>query len=256
MSDPQTFLEGRVTLHSGDCLAIVKTLADNSIDACVTDPPYALVSVVKRFGKTSQSDDTQTSDRSRRGADGYARLARGFMGKEWDNGAVAFSIDFWAEVLRVLKPGAHLIAFGGTRSYHRLACAIEDAGFEIRDQVGWIYGSGFPKSHDVSKGIDKVLGSDGEIIGTVKRWGNNVTGGRGGQLANGFAPPATGETRWDPLIGPSTPRAREWQGWGTALKPAWEPICLARKPLDTRPERIELTPEVLAVWEARRCDHA
>ncbi len=138
----------QVGVRHGDCREVIKTLADNSVDSVVTDPPYALASIVKRFGKTNLRDDNQTADRSRRGADGFARLAKGFMGKEWDNGSVAFDPEFWVDVLRVLKPGGHVVAFGGTRTYHRLACAIEDAGFEIRDQVGWVYGSGFPKSHN------------------------------------------------------------------------------------------------------------
>lgn len=160
-----------VTVHHGDSSEVIRTLADGSIDSCVCDPPYALVSISKRFGKTGRTDSTATKCHP------YQRHARGFMGKQWDNGDVAFDPAFWAEVLRVLKPGAHLLAFSGTRTYHRLACAIEDAGFEIRDQIGWLYGSGFPKSHNVGKTLP------------------------------------------------------EWEGWGTALKPAWEPIVLARKPL-------------------------
>lgn len=155
----------------GDCLEAMARLPEACVDACVTDPPYHLVSMVKRFGKTSLLDNTITSDRSRRKADGMARLARGFMGKTWDGGDISMSADTWRAVLRVLKPGAHLVAFGGTRTHHRTWCAIEDAGFEVRDTIMWLYGSGFPKSHDA---------------------GN---------------------------------------GWGTALKPAWEPIILARKPL-------------------------
>lgn len=224
----QTFLDGRVILYPGDCLDVIKTLADNSIDSCVTDPPYALVSIVNRFGKTSNEDDTQTSDRTRKGADGYARLVKGFMGKSWDNGAVAFAGEFWEQVYRVLKPGAHVVAFGGTRSYHRLACAIEDAGFEVRDQLGWTYGSGFPKSHDVSKGIDKAAGATRETIAVgapVKRMIAGADQHKDGwEKSNGreYVPTETA---------PATADAVQWQGWGTALKPAWEPICLARKPL-------------------------
>ena len=154
-------------LH-GDSREVLKTLADASIDSCVCDPPYALVSIQKRFS----ADNAVPAQFGKDGL--YARASAGFMGQKWDTGEVAFDPAFWVEVLRVLKPGGHLLAFGGTRSYHRLACAIEDAGFEIRDQIGWLYGSGFPKSHN-QKG--------------------------------------------------------EWEGWGTALKPAWEPIILARKPL-------------------------
>jgi len=238
MSEAASFLDGRVTLHRGDCLAIVRALPDASIDSCVCDPPYALVSIVKRFGKTSQADDTLTSDRSRCGADGYARLAKGFMGKEWDNGAVAFAVEFWREMFRVLKPGGHLIAFGGTRSYHRLACAIEDSGFEIRDQLAWVYGSGFPKSHDVSKGIDKALGHErAKVRIEAERLKNppNLVGGvdsdgdrpwRVAAIAKGFNEALSDEA--------ACAEAAAWQGWGTALKPAWEPICLARKPLSEK----------------------
>ena len=171
MIDRIEFIDGSVSLYKGDSVSVVESLTENSIDAVATDPPYALTSIVKRFGNTSVDDDNDTGIRSKTGADGYARLARGFMGKEWDNGAVAFDPKFWAKVLRVMKPGAHLAAFGGTRTYHQLACAIESAGFEIRDAIMWHYGSGFPKSHDAG------------------------------------------------------------DGWGTALKPATEIICLARKPL-------------------------
>jgi site-specific DNA-methyltransferase (adenine-specific) len=158
-----------VELIEGDSRQVLKELADNSIHSVVTDPPYALVSVTKRFGKAGSKEPKV-------GATGvYNRGAAGFMGKTWDNGDTAFDPEFWVEVMRVLKPGGHVLAFGGTRTYHRLACAIEDAGFEIRDQIGWLYGSGFPKSHNQSG---------------------------------------------------------EWEGWGTALKPAWEPIVVARKALD------------------------
>lgn len=135
-----------VDLIEGDCREAVRELADNSIDSCVTDPPYALVSVRKRFG-------SPTAAPAQFGTDGaFSRASRGFMGKTWDTGDVAHDPAFWAEVLRVLKPGAHLLAFGGTRTYHRLACAIEDAGFEIRDTVFWVYGSGMPMSHDQGEG--------------------------------------------------------------------------------------------------------
>lgn len=158
MNEAEVFLDGRVALHCGDCLDILATLPDNSFDSFVGDPPYHLTSIVKRFGKTSKGDDTQTSDRARRGTDGMARLSRGFMGKTWDGGDIAFRVELWREVLRVLKPGGHLLAFSGTRTYHRMAYAIDEAGFEIRDMVSWLYGSGFPKSHDIAKHIDKQGG--------------------------------------------------------------------------------------------------
>jgi site-specific DNA-methyltransferase (adenine-specific) len=163
--EPVAFLDGRVTLLPGDCLDVLAGLPENSVDSVVTDPPYHLTSIVKRFG----GENAAEAKVGKTGA--YARASAGFMGKKWDGGDIAFRVETWAAVLRVMKPGAHLLAFSGTRTYHRMVCAIEDAGFEIRDQIGFAFGSGFPKSHSV---------------------GN---------------------------------------GWGSALKPAWEPIVLARKPL-------------------------
>ena len=157
-----------VRILVGDMRERLRDLPDASVDSCVTDPPYHLTSIVKRFSAADAAP-------AKVGATGaYARASRGFMGQTWDGGDVAFQPETWAEVLRVLKPGAHVVAFSHARTYHRMVCAIEDAGFEVRDQLAWIYGSGFPKSHNL----------DGE-----------------------------------------------WEGWGSALKPAWEPICLARKPL-------------------------
>ena len=220
-----------IDVRHGDCSEVIRTIADCSVDSCITDPPYALTSIVKRFGKTAHGDDTKTSDRTRRGADGYARLAKGFMGKEWDNGAVAFTSEFWAEVLRVLKPGAHLVAFGGTRTYHRLACAIEDAGFEIRDQIGWLYGSGFPKSHDVSKGIDRHHGDARPVTGQERV--RDIRNGHGRGVGDGInAAERNGPTYFErQLTSAASAASAAWEGWGTALKPAWEPIVLARKPL-------------------------
>jgi DNA modification methylase len=177
----ETFLNGKVTLYCGDSREVMKTLADNSVDALVGDPPYALVSIVKRFANSPRSERTENTENP------YGRTGRGFMGQRWDTGETAFSTDFWTECLRVLKPGGHLVMSSGTRTYHRLACAVEDAGFEIRDMLSWLYGSGFPKSHDVSKGLGRML-----------------------------AAPALRE---------------QWEGWGTALKPACEPCVFARKPL-------------------------
>jgi site-specific DNA-methyltransferase (adenine-specific) len=161
---------------------------DGLIDAIVTDPPYEL----------------------------------GFMGKAWDASGVAYSVGLWAEVLRVLKPGGHLLAFGGTRTYHRMTVAIEDAGFEVRDSIHWVYGSGFPKSLDVSKAIDKAAGAEREVIGD-KAWNNS---------AANFVPGEDHSQRIQlPITAPATDAARQWDGWGTALKPAHEPIVVARKPL-------------------------
>lgn len=199
-------------LHHGDSRDVLKTLPDNSIDSVVTDPPYALVSIVKRFGGKNAAPA--------KGNDAYSRASAGFMGQSWDTGEVAFAAEFWSEVYRVLKPGGHVVSFGGTRTYHRMTCAIEDAGFEIRDQLQWLYGTGFPKSHDVSKAIDRAAGAEREVVGYSKGRSGSVHGG--GQSVG--AP--------DPITRPATAEAEQWEGWGTALKPANEPICLARKPLD------------------------
>jgi site-specific DNA-methyltransferase (adenine-specific) len=148
------------------------------------------------------------------------------MGKSWDATGVAYSVELWQEVMRVLKPGGHLLAFSGSRTYHRMAVAIEDAGFEIRDQIMWIYGSGFPKSHDVSKGIDKQAGVEREILG-IARMQPDIRGNNYAQGQREYG----GDTVPQFITAPATAEAKQWQGWGTALKPAHEPIVVARKPL-------------------------
>jgi len=204
----------RIDLRNGDCLEVMRGLADCSVDSCVCDPPYHLVGIHKRFAKTSGAD-------RKPGTDQYGRLSRGFMGETWDGGDIAFRVETWAEVYRVLKPGGHLLAFSGTRTYHRMAVAIEDAGFEIRDQIGWMFGSGFPKSHDVAKGIDKAAGLDteGEPLPTNREVDEAEVGSKEFRMGSKTAHV------------PQTAEAQQWDGWGTALKPAWEPICVARKPL-------------------------
>lgn len=219
-----------ITVHLGDSRDVLKTLADNSIDSVVTDPPYALVSIGKRFG----ADNAAPAKPGKSGA--YARASAGFMGKKWDTGETAFAVEFWAEVMRVLKPGGHVVAFSGTRTYHRLACAVEDAGFEIRDMVAWIYGSGFPKSHDVSKGIDKAAGAVREKVRVDSKDLNNppnMVGGAGSGVDDRPWRKEALERGYHEKDGdePATDTARQWQGWGTALKPALEPVVLARKPL-------------------------
>lgn len=204
-------LSPSAALFHADCRDALRQLPDNSIDSCVTDPPYALVSIMKRFGGANAAQ----------GNDAYMRASAGFMGKTWDTGETAFSTEFWAEVLRVLKPGAHVVAFGASRGYHRMACAIEDAGFEIRDSLCWIYATGFPKSHDVSKGIDKAAGVEFEASPA------SGVGFMGPDGPGGYNVTKNKLTR----VGESSAAAREWEGWGTALKPAFEPIVLARKPL-------------------------
>lgn len=217
------FLDGKVVLFKGDCLSVLASLPENSIDAVVCDPPYHLTSIVKRFGKTNVDGEGTNEKRAKAGADGMARLSRGFMGKTWDGGDIAFRAETWALVLRVLKPGGHLIAFSGTRTYHRMACAIEDAGFEVRDMIAWHYGSGFPKSHNVSKQIDKSAGAEREFLGFKPSDRPNRVGRQGGSLVGA-------ETRATETA-PATDAAKQWDGWGTALKPSHEPVCFAQKPL-------------------------
>lgn len=210
-------------LYCGDNRASLKLLDDCSIDSICTDPPYALTSIVKRFGAYNAAPA--------KGNAAYMRTSAGFMGQKWDTGEVAFDPAFWAECLRVLKPGGHMVAFSGTRTYHRMVCAIEDAGFEVRDQIGWVFGSGFPKSHDISKGIDRAAGAEREIIGGKFRadTGRNENYGFGENFA---------------ITTPATDSAREWQGWGTALKPAYEPICLAQKPYTPQQHLASLVPTI------------
>lgn len=210
------FLGGKITLFGGDNRVVLLDAPDNSIDAILTDGPYALVSIVKRFGKEGATPA--------KGNEAFVRASRGFMNCRWDTGEVVNSIEFWKECLRVLKPGGHLLSFGGTRTYHRMACAVEDAGFEVRDMIQWLYGSGFPKSHSVSLAIDKTEGA------TAHRGKSFNTKG-GGDRAEEFA-----ENGREFLLPHEaiTPAAQAWEGWGTALKPANEPIVLARKPLSEK----------------------
>jgi site-specific DNA-methyltransferase (adenine-specific) len=175
---------GEVKLLLGDCLDKLKELEDNSVDSVVTDPPYEI----------------------------------GFMGKGWDDSGIANNPELWKEVLRVLKPGGHLLSFSHSRTYHRQAVAVEDAGFEIRDQIMWIYGSGFPKSHNIGKAVDKLNGIEIE-----KGDKFNVVGGT--NASNGGS-----KFRSDHPDYVKYEAHNEWEGWGTALKPAHEPIVMARKP--------------------------
>ena len=184
------------------------------VDAVVTDPPYHLTSIVERFGKDGSAP-------AQFGTDGaFKRASTGFMGKEWDGGDIAFDPMTWSLCLGLLKPGGHLIAFSASRNYHRMAVAIEDAGFEIRDQIMWIYGSGFPKSHNIGKQVDKIQGNDREVLGTKI---TNV-GMQGNNFKRGSESGEVEVTKGD----------SEWEGWGTALKPAHEPIVLARKPISEK----------------------
>lgn len=275
----------------GDCIATMRAMEANSIDAVVTDPPYHLTSIVDRFGKPGSAP-------AKHGTDGaFARASKGFMGQEWDGGDIAFRVETWAEAYRVLKPGGHLVAFAASRNSHRMTCAIEDAGFEIRDSLIWIYGTGFPKSLNIGKAIDKIGGvhpnwnataysyaviasgythadvdahvgikasscywartdhracvplyrhwqaarsflglgddfakvtdaADREVIGKSHKDSSPLAGNNDGTWSDGQVDGSYG------ITAPATPEAAQWQGWGSALKPAHEPIVLARKPLD------------------------
>jgi len=182
----------------GDCIEKMKDMPDNSVDSIVTDPPYGL----------------------------------SFMGKKWDYDVP--SVEIWEECLRVLKPGGYLLSFAGTRTQHRMAVNIEDAGFEIRDMIAWVYGSGFPKSHNISKAIDKMAGAEREVIGKYqppdmdKPW--NLTRAKDERTVDVFS---SSRNNLD-FTAPATPEAKQWDGWGTALKPALEPITVARKPLSEK----------------------
>lgn len=210
-------------LLAGDMRETLRALPDDSIDSCVVDPPYHLASIVKRFGKEGSAP-------AQFGTDGaFARASKGFNGKTWDGGDISYQPETWFEVLRVLKPGGHMLCFGGTKSFHRIAVAVEDSGFELRDTLMWLYGTGFPKSRDISKDIDRTLGATRTKIRHAARPESSGT----------FA--VTADTRpWiqkSREVGyhevdsdePVTDEAIQWHGWGTGLKPAFEPIVMARK---------------------------
>ena len=202
MSKSET-LTSHTSIYLGDSLEELDKLQENSIDSIVTDPPYEL----------------------------------NFMGKGWDNAGISFNTEIWSKCLRVLKPGGYLLAFGGSRTFHRIACAIEDAGFEIRDTIMWLYGSGFPKSMNLGKGIEaKLTTGSGNKTKFKNLEGTKVESGNWGiskmSKEQGFRP--TDYTydkhlRTD-VLKPTTDLAKQWQGWGTCLKPAFEPIIVARKP--------------------------
>ena len=207
-------------LVNGDCLEEVQKLVDKGVqvDSIVTDPPYHLTSIVERFGKEGSAPA-----KDKDGA--FQRQSVGFMGKEWDGGDIAFRKETWELFMKVLKPGGHLLAFSGSRTYHRMAVAIEDAGFDIRDQIMWLYGSGFPKSLNLGKSVDKKLGNERIKTGQTKTHSNKGMPQAEKRTAIGAG--AFGqEVEEEITVGTS-----EWEGWGTALKPAHEPIVLARKAL-------------------------
>jgi DNA modification methylase len=215
-----------VRLFHGNCLDILKTFKENSFDAILTDPPYHLTSIVKRFGKKNSAP-------AKFGTDGaYRRAAKGFMGKTWDGGDIAFRPQTWKEILRVLKPGGHMVAFASPKNSHRMICAIEDAGFEIRDCLMWIYGTGFPKSHNVSKGIDKLFGVKQKVIGSkIGLPGYSLKENDTDKHNRHSYSKFTNADKECEISIAVSPEAKQYQGYGTALKPSFEPICLARKPL-------------------------
>ena len=205
-------------LYQGNMLDMLEVIEPNTIDSIVTDPPYGLTSITKRFGKEGSAPaSTKNNDGS------FARLSRGFMGKEWDGSGVEYNIDTWKNCYEVLKPGGYLLAFGGSRTYHRIACAIEDAGFEIRDTIMWLYGSGFPKSMNIGLAIDKKNGVESKVVGSGKS-GSSDTHTR----------TMNSETKDGKSVFGGEYEIKEAQnerqGWGTALKPSFEPIIVARKP--------------------------
>jgi len=243
------YTDDAVTLYHGDCLDVLRALPDASVDAVVTDPPYGLefmgkewdrpwaVSPTQGVGFAGREDNlTLPSFGDNRNANCRACGGRQRGAKrctcaapQWDRHPAddmrAFQAwcEQWAtECLRVLKPGGHLLAFGGTRTSHRLACAIEDAGFEVRDSIAWLYGSGFPKSLDVSKAIDKAAGAEREVVG-LSPFANRGRVPSGSQVD-------VGRSEDSVITAPATPDAERWQGWGTALKPAHEPCLVAQKP--------------------------
>jgi len=211
-------------LKLGDCLDVLRTLPDNSVDAIVTDPPYGLTAGKKGGTGTASVNLENPYGRSRIGT---GNGAGGFMGMKWDSDVPP--VEVWSECLRVLKPGGHLLAFAGTRTQHRMACRIEDAGFEIRDMIAWVYGSGFPKSLDVNKAIDKAAGAEREVLSEGKAVKRMIPGAD--QSATGSWIKDNGREFVPKVTAPATDAAAQWQGWGTALKPALEPITVARKPL-------------------------
>lgn len=201
-------------LYHGDCLEELKKIPDNSVDSIVTDPPYGL----------SNTKPAQVADVLRSWISGDTNVVPakrgGFMGKDWDSFVPPPAV--WEECYRVLKPGGHMAVFAGTRTQDLMGLSIRLAGFEIREQLNWIYGTGFPKSMDVSKAIDKAAGAEREVLSERPAYG---IGGNG--ILSGHSEGATAK-----VTAPATDEAKQWEGWGTALKPATEPIVLARKPLE------------------------
>ena len=219
-------------LLEGDCIKVMQGLPENSVDSIVTDPPYGLEFMGKEWDAPWKSKDVRQPDDENftKTDNAYGRSkVRYAMGSSYGGGneaMVGFQEWYYAvakEMFRVLKPGGHVLSFGGSRTYHRMACAIEDAGFEVRDQIMWVYGSGFPKSHNISKAMDKNAGVEPQVIGRNPNSRENSTDSL-------YDAGTIGKTAM--VTAPSSADAKRWEGWGTALKPAHEPIVLARKPFN------------------------
>ena len=248
MKYPEDFIN---KVHCADCLEFMKSMPDNSVDSIVTDPPYDLTSTKHMMARKDNLnyDSSENAKKYGNKANPFCGKTKGFMGKEWDGTGIAFKVELWKEAFRVLKSGGHLLSFGGTRTFHRMACAVEDAGFEIRDMIAWMYGSGFPKSLSISLMFDKTeclkqlkekLGRKPtkeefkkEWEGFRKRVSRNPNSRENCDKSNTLYESGTvGKT--DYITEPVTPEAKQWEGWGTALKPSFEPICVARKPLSEK----------------------
>jgi len=218
------------TIIQGDCLEVLKTFPDNSIDTIITDPPYNLTSITR-----PRPDQTENGSYGKQMPQSRLQSRGGFMGKSWDGTGISFSKELWTEVLRVAKPGAILLCFGGTRTFHRLACAIEDAGWIIKDTLMWLYGSGFPKSLNIGKAVDKLQGNEREKLGSYSRSApatqRKIIDDNGRTCDNRDAETFNKYIEKQSNI-PITRGTSDWEDYGTALKPAYEPIIMAMKPLD------------------------
>jgi site-specific DNA-methyltransferase (adenine-specific) len=216
------------TIHHGDCVAVMATMGAASVDTVICDPPYGLEFMGKAWDRLGEPEGFR---RQHNGADVgrdnvFGRTSR--TSPEYAAGAAMqrWHVQWARAALRVLKPGGFLLAFSGTRTWHRLACALEDAGFELRDTLCWLYGSGFPKSLDLGKALDKAAGAEREVVGEGPYARRRPSSWQG----TTFADDAYIWPGGDPVTAPATALAKQWHGWGTALKPAWEPILVAMKP--------------------------
>lgn len=213
--------ETTIDLRLGDCREVLRSVPDESLDACVTDPPYGL----------SKEPDIAEVLRHWLAGESYEHGSKGFMGSAWDS--FVPGPEYWREVYRVLKPGAYLLAFCGTRTWDLLSIAIRFAGFENRDTIrfdgppalGWAYFTGFPKSHAVGKAIDRAAGAERTLVG-IKKNNKSDSGAQKYAALGTFL-----QTAYSPVTAPASPEAEQYEGFGTALKPAWEVILVFRKPL-------------------------